>query len=86
MANVAANTALTANTMRVIATYANSATQNIQSLSDHTGELFTATSGPIATGNIVFGNATPIFATFNTAIAANAANAQPYPIVTIANA
>ena len=86
MANVAANTALTANTMRVIATYANSATQNIQSLSDHVGELFTATSGPIATGNIVFGNATPIFATFNTAIAANAANAQPYPIVTIGNA
>jgi len=85
MANVA-NTALTPNTMRVLATYANSATQTVQSLSDHTGELFTATSGPIATGNIVFGNATPIFATFNTAIAANAANGQPYPIVTIANA
>ena len=85
MANVA-NTALTPNTMRVLATYANSTTQTVQSLSDHTGELFTATSGPIATGNIVFGNATPIFATFNTAIAANAANAQPYPIVTIANA
>jgi hypothetical protein len=85
LANVA-NTALTPNTMRILATYANSATQTVQSLSDHTGELFTATSGPIATGNIVFGNATPIFATFNTAIAANAANAQPYPIVTIANA
>jgi hypothetical protein len=84
-ANVA-NTALTPNTMRILATYANSATQTVQSLSDHTGELFTATSGPIATGNIVFGNATPIFATFNTAIAANAANAQPYPIVTIDNA
>jgi hypothetical protein len=63
-----ANTALTPNTMRILATYANSATQTVQSLSDHTGELFTATSGPIATGNIVFQNAAPIFATFNSAI------------------
>jgi hypothetical protein len=84
-ANVA-NTALTPNTMRILATYANSATQTVQSLSDHTGELFTATSGPIATGNIVFQNAAPIFATFNTAAVANAANGQPYAIVTIANA
>jgi hypothetical protein len=83
-----ANTALTPNTMRILATYANSATQTVQSLSDHTGELFTATSGPIATGNIVFQNAAPVFATFNTAIAAdaNVANAQPYAIVTIASA
>ena len=84
-ANVA-NTALTPNTMRILATYANSATQTVQSLSDHTGELFTATSGPVATGNIVFQNAAPIFATFNTAAVANAANGQPYAIVTIANA
>jgi hypothetical protein len=50
--------------------------------------LFTATSGPIATGNIVFQNAAPVFTTFNTAIAAdaNVANAQPYAIVTIASA
>lgn len=81
-----ANTALTPNTMRILATYANSATQTVQSLSDHTGELFTATSGPVATGNIVLANATPVFGTFNTAIAANAANGQPYPIVTISNA
>jgi len=81
-----ANTALTPNTMRILATYANSATQTVQSLSDHTGELFTATSGPIASGNIVFQNAAPVFATFNTAAAANATGGQPYAIVTIANA
>jgi hypothetical protein len=81
-----ANTALTPNTMRILATYANSATQTVQSLSDHVGELFTATSGPVATGNIVFQNATPIFATFNTAAAANSVGAQPYEIVSIASA
>jgi hypothetical protein len=81
-----ANTALTPNSMRILATYANSATQTVQSLSDHTGELFTATSGPIATGNIVFQNAAPVFATFNTAAAANATNGQPYELVTIASA
>lgn len=85
MANVA-NTALTPNTMRVLATYANSATQTVQSLSDHNAELFTATSGPVATGNIVLANATPVNVTFNTAAAANADNGQPYPLVTIANA
>ena len=84
-ANVA-NTALTPNSMRILATYANSATQTVQSLSDHTGELFTATSGPIATGNIVFQNAAPVFATFNTAVAANTNGGQPYAIVTIASA
>jgi hypothetical protein len=84
-ANVA-NTALTPNTMRILATYANSATQTVQSLSDHTGELFTATSGPIATGNIVLANATPVYVTFNTAEDANTSNAMPYNLVTIANA
>ena len=85
LANVA-NTALTPNTMRILATYANSATQTVQSLSDHNGELFTATSGPIATGNIVLANATPVYVTFNTAEAANTNGGQPYEIVTIANA
>ena len=85
LANVA-NTALTPNTMRILATYANSATQTVQSLSDHTGELFTATSGPIATGNIVLANATPVYVTFNTAAAANADAGQPFELVTIANA
>lgn len=83
-ANVA-NTALTPNTMTITATYANAATARVQSLSDHTGELFTATSGPIATGNIVLQNASPVFVTFNSAATANTANAQPYPIVQINN-
>lgn len=83
-----ANTALTPNTMTITATYANSGTVKVQSLSDHTAELFTATSGPIATGNIVLQNASPAFVTFNSANVAdaNTANAQPFPIVTIGNA
>ena len=84
-ANVA-NTALLPNTMTITATYANSATVKVQSLSDHTAELFTATSGPVATGNIVLQNANPAYSTFNSAAAADAANAQPYPIVQIGNA
>jgi len=80
-----ANTALTPNTMTITATYANSSTVNVQSLSDHTAELFSSTSGTTATGNIVLENANPAYATFNSAAAAdaNTANAQPYPIVTI---
>lgn len=84
-ANVA-NTALTPNTMTITATYANSATVKIQSLSDYSAEAFTATSGPVATGNIVLQNATPLYASFNSAATANAANGQPFPIVTIGNA
>ena len=80
-----ANAALTPNTMSITATYANADTVRVQSLSDHTLELFTATSGPIATGNIVLQNASPAFATFNTAYAANTYGSQPYPIVTIAS-
>jgi hypothetical protein len=82
--------------MRVLATYANSSTQTVQSLSDHNVLLFTADSGPVATGNIVspgqptgnlgYINAAPAYATFNSAATANTANAQPYPIVTIASA
>lgn len=84
-ANVA-NTALTPNAMTITATYANSSTVKVQSLSDHTAELFTSTSGPIATGNIVLENAAPAFATFNSAAVANASNAMPYPLVQIGNA
>jgi hypothetical protein len=69
--------------MTITATYANTDTQLVQSLSDHNLELFTANSGPIATGNIVLQDAVPAYATFNAAAAANAANGQPYPIVTI---
>lgn len=81
-ANVA-NTALLPNTMTITATYANASTVLVQSLSDHTAELFTATSGPVATGNIVLQNASPAYASFNSAAVANAADGQPYPIVTI---
>lgn len=84
-ANVA-NTAMTPNTMTITATYANAATVKVQSLSDHTAELFTATSGPVATGNIVLQNANPAFSTFNTAYAANTYGGQPYPIVTVGKA
>lgn len=86
-ANVA-NTALTTGTMSIIATYANAATVSVQSISGHSAELFTATSGPIATGDIVFTDAAPAYSSFNTAIAAdgNIANAQPYPVVTVGNA
>jgi hypothetical protein len=92
-ANVA-NTAMLPNTMTITATYANSATVKVQSLSDHTAELFTATSGGPATSTDNINNAAPAFATFNTAVAANSTqlydfsygNAQPYPIVQIGNA
>lgn len=85
MANVA-NTALLPNTMTVTATYANTSTIKVQSLSDHTAELFSSTSGPVATGNIVLANASPAFVTFNTAAVANADNGQPYPLVQIGGA
>jgi len=83
-ANVA-NTALLPNTMSITATYANAATTKVQSLSDHTVEIFTADSGvtalPNETANI--NNSSPAFGTFNTAYAANTYGGQPYPIVTI---
>lgn len=86
-ANVA-NTAMQPNTMTITATYANAATVKVQSLSDHTVELFTSTSGttalPNQTANI--NNTSPAFATFNNAAAANAAAGQPYPLVQIGNA
>lgn len=76
-ANVA-NAALTPNTFNIIATYANTSTTLVQSLSDHTVEIF-------GSGNVL-PNASPAFATFNTAYAANTYGGQPYPIVTINNA
>lgn len=81
-----ANTALTPNTMNILATDAASATAYVQNLSDFNSLEFTSTSGPVATGNIVLANADPVGATFNTAYAANTYGGQPYPIVTIANA
>lgn len=81
-----ANTALTPNTMNILATDAASATAYVQNLSDFNSLEFTSTSGPVATGNIVLSNADPVGATFNTAYAADTYGGQPYPIVTIANA
>jgi hypothetical protein len=76
-ANVA-NTALTPNTMTITATYANTSTTLVQSLSDHTLEIF-------GTGNVL-PNSSPAYATFNTAYAADTYGGQPYPIVTITGA
>jgi len=84
-ANVA-NTAMLANTMTITATYANASTVLVQSLSDHTAELFTADSGVTATETDNINNASPAFSTFNTAYAANTYGGQPYPIVTIGGA
>ena len=81
-----ANTALTPNTMNILATDDASATAYVQSLSDFGSLEFTSTSGPVATGNIVLANAAPVGATFNTAYAANTYGGQPYSIVTISNA
>ena len=73
-ANVAGS-GLTPNTFNITATYANAATSFVQSLSDHTLEIF-------ANDNTL-PNSVPAFATFNTAYAANTYGGQPYPIVTI---
>jgi hypothetical protein len=75
-ANVA-NTALTPNTMNIVATYANSATAYVQSLSDIRSQVFYDTS------NAVF--APDVYASFNSAATANAAAGITYPVVTIAN-
>ena len=80
-----ANAALLPNTMSIIATYANASTTLVQSLSDHTLEIFTATSGETALPNEAanINNSSPAFGTFNTAYAADTYGGQPYPIVTI---
>jgi len=81
-----ANAALVPNSMSILATYADSSTQYVQSLSDIDSELFTATSGPIASGDIVLANADPVYVTFNSAVAANTANGLFYPLVQIPGA
>jgi hypothetical protein len=74
-ANVA-NTALTPNTMNIIATYANTDQVYVQSLSDHNLEIFGNTAP-------VLQNAAPAYGTFNAAEAANASAGITYPIVSI---
>ena len=55
--------------------------------SNMTGVTFTATASGSGTGTAVVYSVNPdVIATFNTAYAANAANGQPTPIVTIASA
>jgi len=79
-ANVA-NTALTPNTMTILATYGDELEpiiQNVQYLSDHNAGLFTANSSPIATANIVspgqptgnlgYINTYPVIASFNSSV------------------
>lgn len=75
-ANVA-NTALTPNTMNILATYANAATSYVQSLSDIRSQVFYDTSNAEA--------APDVYASFNSAEAANAAAGITYPVVTISN-
>lgn len=75
-ANVA-NTALTPNTMNILATYANSATAYVQSLSDIRSQVFYNTANAVA--------APDVYASFNAAATANAAAGITYPVVTIAN-
>lgn len=75
-ANVA-NTALTPNTMNILATYANSATAYVQNLSDIRSQVFYNTS------NAVY--APDVYASFNSAATANAAAGITYPVVTISN-
>lgn len=75
-ANVA-NTALTPNTMNILATYANSSTAYVQSLNDYQTQVFYDTNDANANPDVI--------ATFGTAYAANTYGGQPNPIVTISN-
>jgi hypothetical protein len=74
-ANVA-NAALTPNTMNIVATYADSSTAFVQSLSDVNLEIF-GNSAPLLQ------NANPAYATFNSAEDANVDAGISYPIVSI---
>ena len=73
------NTALTPNTMNILATYANSGTAYVQSLSDINLEIF-GNDAPMLQ------NANPAYATFNAAQVANVDNGQPFPLVSIRKA
>lgn len=75
-ANVA-NTALTPNTMNILATYDDSSTAYVQSLNDYNSVVFYDTANANAYPSVI--------ATFGTAYAANTYGGQPMPIVTINN-
>ena len=70
-----AGAALQPGQMNMTATYADTTTKRVQSLSDHNAEVFA--------GNGTLGESEPVYVTFNSAAAADAANGQPYPLVTI---
>ena len=60
---------------------------SVGAMANMTGITFTATGTASGTGTAVAYSVNPdVIATFNTAFAANAANGQPNPIVTISNA
>ena len=73
----AANAALRPGQMNITATYADTTTDFVQSLSDVNMEIFA--------GNDTLQEANAAYATFNAAANADAANGIPYPIVTISN-
>ena len=73
-----AGAALQPGQMNMTATYADSSTKLVQSLSDHNAEVFA--------GDGTLGQSNAVYVTFNSAAAADAANGQPYPLVTISNA
>jgi hypothetical protein len=75
-ANVA-NTALTPNTMNILATYDDASTAYVQSLNDYNSVVFYDTANANAYPSVI--------ATFGTAYAANTYGGQPMPIVTISN-
>ncbi len=71
------------NTIVINSVNAANANVTVQSVSNKNIGLFTANSGPIATGNINLSQGNAAIATFNTAATANVAQGIPYPIVTI---
>lgn len=75
-ANVA-NAVLGPGQMTITATYANTATAYVQSLTNHSAEIYG--------GDATLANSSPSYASFNTAAAADPTTGQPYPIVTITN-
>lgn len=75
-ANVA-NTALTPNTMNILATYDDANTAYVKSLNDYNSVVFYDTANANAYPSVI--------ATFGNAAAANTYGGQPMPIVTISN-
>lgn len=75
-ANVA-NAVLGPGQMTIIATYANTSTAYVQSLTNHGAEIYG--------GDNTYANSSPSYSSFNAATAADTTVGRPYPIVTITN-